>query len=144
MESFLNQSAGYLTHIVGLLLKREFTETIKKNDINITPEQWAVLNRLKENSGITQKELAKASFKDATNITRIIDKLENKGLIHRKANPSDRRIWEVYITDQGIEVRDLIEPLAKAVLLRATKSIDDSEMEMYNSIAKKIIDNLVR
>ncbi|MEO9850643.1 MAG: MarR family transcriptional regulator [Reichenbachiella sp.] len=144
MKSFLDQSAGYLNHIVGLLLKREILEAIKKNKINITPEQWAILNRLNEHQGLTQNELAKISFKDTANITRMIDKLEDKGFVERRANPSDRRIWKIYITDQGRKGRDLIEPLAKEVLRKATKNIDSKEVELYNDIAKRIIANLER
>lgn len=144
MNSFLDQSIGYLNHIVGLLLKRELLEIIKRNGIDITPEQWAVLNRLAENQGLTQKELAKASFKDAANITRIIDKLESKNLIERKANPTDRRIWKIYITDEGQEVRNLVEPLAEEVILRATKNIDSKDVLLYNQVAKKMISNLDR
>ncbi|MEP0043097.1 MAG: MarR family transcriptional regulator [Reichenbachiella sp.] len=125
-------------------MKREILEAIKKNKINITPEQWAILNRLNEHQGLTQNELAKISFKDTANITRMIDKLEDKGFVERRANPSDRRIWKIYITDQGRKGRDLIEPLAKEVLRKATKNIDSKEVELYNDIAKRIIANLER
>lgn len=144
MKSFLDQSLGYLNHVVGLLLKREILEAIKKNKINITPEQWAILNRLNEHQGLTQNELAKISFKDTANITRMIDKLEDKGFVERRANPSDRRIWKIYITDQGRKGRDLIEPLAKEVLRKATKNIDPKEVELYNKVAKRIMANLER
>lgn len=144
MKSFLDQSAGYLTHIVGLLLKREITESIKENNINVTPEQWALLNRLNENQGLTQNELGKVSFKDTANITRLIDKLEKKGFVERQLNSSDRRIRKIYITDQGRKIRDLVEPLAIKVLEEATKNIDPIEVEIYNDVARRIIGNLER
>ncbi|MDW3651025.1 MAG: MarR family transcriptional regulator [Bacteroidia bacterium] len=144
MKSFLDESTGYLTHITALLLKRELFEAIKKFKINITPEQWAILNRLNEHQGLTQNEVAKISFKDNANITRIIDRLEAKGLVERRANPKDRRIWKIYITDEGRKVRDLIEPLAIEVLKKATKNIDSKEVKLYNEVAKRIVANLER
>jgi DNA-binding MarR family transcriptional regulator len=144
MESFLDQSLGYLTHVTALLLKRELIEAIKKSEINVTPEQWAILNRLNEHQGLTQKEVATLSFKDNANITRIIDKLEDKGLVERRANPKDRRIWKVFITKEGQEVRDVIEPLAEEVLQKATKNIDSKEVEIYNDVARRVIANLER
>lgn len=144
MKSFLDQSMGYLSHITGLLLKRELIELIKRHRINVTPEQWAILNRLNENQGLTQKEVSKISFKDTANITRILDKLEQKGLVERRIIPSDRRVRKIYITEQGQKIRDLIEPLAEEVLLKATKGIHPKDVELYNSVAKKIIANLER
>lgn len=144
MSSFLDQSLGYLNHVTGLLLKRELMEAIKRKGIDITPEQWALLNRLNEQQGLTQKELARISFKDTANITRIIDKLEAKGLVERQASPGDRRVWKIYNTDQGRKVRDLIEPLAIETLEKATKGIDAKEVELFNAVAKRIIKNLDR
>lgn len=144
MKSFLDQSAGYLNHVVGLLLKREIIEIIKKNNIDVTPEQWAILNRLSEHQGLTQNELGKVSFKDTANITRMLDKLEAKGLVERQSNPSDRRIWRIYITDNGQKIRDLVEPLAREVLRKASRNIDSNDIETYNKVAKQIIANLER
>ncbi|MEQ6124036.1 MarR family transcriptional regulator [Pseudotenacibaculum sp. MALMAid0570] len=142
MESFLDQSAGYLINMSALLLKRELNTAIKNNKIDITPEQWAILNRLKENSGLTQKEVAKLTFKDNANITRIVDKLEAKGLAVRKADSDDRRAWKISITKKGIEIRDLVEPLAIEVLKKATNGLSDNDVQEFNNTSKKILENL--
>ena len=142
MESFLDQSAGYLINMSALLLKRELNTAIKNNKIDITPEQWAILNRLKENSGLTQKEVAKLTFKDNANITRIVDKLETKGLAVRQADSDDRRAWKISITKKGIEIRDLVEPLAIEVLKKATNGLSDNDVQEFNNTSKKILENL--
>ncbi|MBO6515070.1 MAG: MarR family transcriptional regulator [Bacteroidia bacterium] len=144
MESFLDRSMGYLNHVTALLLKRELLEAIKLNKIDVTPEQWAVLNRLSELNGLTQKEIAKITFKDAANVTRIIDKLQEKNMIERKAKPDDRRTWRVHITKEGQRVRDLIEPLAIEVLKKATRGVGSDDISRYNEVARKIINNLER
>lgn len=143
MESFLDQSAGYLINMTALLLKRELNTAIKNNNINVTTEQWAILNRLNENSGLSQKEVAKLTFKDNANITRIIDKLVAKGLVSRKNDANDRRTWKIFITEEGRKLRDAIEPLAIEILKKATKGIDKKEVSLFNETAKKIMENLV-
>ncbi|WP_299106005.1 MarR family transcriptional regulator [uncultured Tenacibaculum sp.] len=142
MESFLDRSAGYLINMTALLLKREFTAIIKNNNIDVTPEQWAILNRLNEKSGLTQKEVAKLTFKDNANITRIVDKLEKKGLAIRQADSNDRRSWKISITKKGKEVRDLVEPLAIEILKKATKGLSDKDIVIFNTTTKKILENL--
>lgn len=143
MESFLDQSAGYLINMTALLLKREFSSAIKNENIDVTPEQWAILNRLNEKSGLTQKEVAKLTFKDNANITRMVDKLEKKGLVIRLPDSNDRRSWNLSITKKGIEIRDLVEPLAANILNKIAKGITKKEMDTYNTLSRKIINNLI-
>ena len=142
MKSFLDQSAGYLINMTALLLKRELTGALSKNKINVTPEQWAILNRLSENSDISQKEVAKRTFKDNANITRILDKLEKKGLVKRQMDATDRRVWKIHITKEGRRIRDEIEPLANEILEKATKGIASKEVDAFNTTAKKMLKNL--
>ncbi|MCL6266913.1 MarR family winged helix-turn-helix transcriptional regulator [Flagellimonas myxillae] len=142
MESFLDQSAGYLINMTALLLKREMTGALSRNNINVTPEQWAILNRLSENSGLSQKEVAKRTFKDNANITRILDKLEKKGLAKRQMDANDRRVWKIHITKEGKKVRDQIEPLAKEILQKTTLGIDPKDVQTFNAVAKKMLENL--
>ncbi|CAM1343416.1 MarR family winged helix-turn-helix transcriptional regulator [Tenacibaculum amylolyticum] len=143
MESFLDQSAGYLINMTALLLKRELNTAIKNNNINVTTEQWAILNRLNEKSGLSQKEVAKLTFKDNANITRIIDKLVAKGLVDRRNDANDRRTWKIFITSEGRKLRDAIEPLAVEILKKSTKGIDKKDVNLFNRTAKKIMENLV-
>ena len=143
MESFLDNSAGYLINMTALLLKREFSSSIKNNKIDVTPEQWAILNRLNENSNLTQKEVAKLTFKDNANITRMVDKLEKKRLVIRQSDSNDRRRWNLSITKKGIEIRDLVEPLAVDILNKISKGIRQKELDSYNKISKKRINNLI-
>lgn len=142
MNSFLDQSTGYLVNITALLLKRELNNAIKQSKINITTEQWAILNRLNEEESLSQNEVAIITFKDNANITRILDKLETKGLVQRKPDPKDRRTWRISITKKGEAQRNLIEPLAKKVLEKALNGLSTKEVAMYNEISKKIIANL--
>ena len=144
MESFLDNSAGYLINMTALLLKRELNSAIKSKKIDLTTEQWAILNRLNENSALTQKEVAKITFKDNANITRIVDKLEKKGLIERLADPNDRRAWKISITKEGKNIRNQIEPLAIEVLKKATNGLTNKQVDDFNRTSNVILKNLMK
>ena len=101
------------------------------------------MNRLNEESGLTQKEVAKLTFKDNANITRMVDKLESKGLVIRQSDSNDRRTWKISITKEGVEIRDSIEPLAIEVLKKATKDMSKSDVKLFNNTLKKIMGNLI-
>ena len=104
---------------------------------------YEAVNSLNENSNLTQKEVAKLTFKDNANITRMLDKLEKKGLVIRHPDTNDRRSWNLSITKKGIKIRDLVESLAVDILDKISKGISKKDMELYNNISKKIINNLV-
>ena len=125
-----------------MLLKRELAGVFKASGFDVTPEQWAVLSRLAEKDGLSQNNIAHITFKDNANITRIVDKLQRKGLLERKAHPSDRRTWLLYITPAGKGVIKQLQPLALKVLERATGQIPEEEVRKLNNQMQKIIYNL--
>ena len=51
-------------------------------------------------------ELASLLHCDNSNITWIVDKLSERGLVERRASPGDRRVKLVALTDEGAELRD--------------------------------------
>lgn len=77
---------------------------IKDNDLNITTEQWAILNAVYHNPGASQTDLARACIKDKTNVTRILDLLVKKGHVVRNIDLNDRRIYSITLTELGESV----------------------------------------
>jgi DNA-binding MarR family transcriptional regulator len=70
-------------------------------EIDLTVDQWVVLDHIKPNLGITQNELGVITCKDAPTITRILDILVKKNLIQRKMSTLDRRKFELQLTPDG-------------------------------------------
>jgi DNA-binding MarR family transcriptional regulator len=50
-------------------------------------------------------ELAEALSCDASNVTGLVDRLEGRGFLERRAAPRDRRVKTLVLTAEGIEVR---------------------------------------
>ena len=67
----------------------------EKHKLGITVEQWVILKIVSEHSGISQKELAKKSYRDPASITRTIDLLEKKNYLIRQAIPNNRRKYDI-------------------------------------------------
>lgn len=141
-HSFLDNSIGYSINIGALLLKRELILAFKSNGFEITPEQWALLSRLNEADGISQNELAKATFKDNANITRIINKLVSKRMVQKKLDDTDARATKLFITGTGRAMISKLQPLAVAVLNKATRGLSKKEAMRLNMNIQKIIANL--
>ena len=105
MKDFnIDDSLGFIVAKTNYYMKTYFSKSIKDNDLNITTEQWAILNAVYHNPGTSQTDLARACLKDKTNVTRILDLLVKKGLVVRNADIYDRRIYSITLTELGERV----------------------------------------
>jgi MarR family transcriptional regulator, organic hydroperoxide resistance regulator len=71
-------------------------------DAGISTAQAAALLRL--DSPLSQRELAECLKYDASNITSIVDSLEERGLVERQVDPTDRRVRRLVVTAEGSNV----------------------------------------
>jgi len=116
--------------------------TRKFKPYDITPEQWGVLNRLWEKDGISQKEISLITIKDQTTLTRILDKLESKGLIKRQTSPDDRRSFLIFLTDAGRNLEDKLVPIASEALDEALQGLSEEEIKQLKVLLNKIFMNV--
>ncbi|TXK78371.1 MarR family winged helix-turn-helix transcriptional regulator [Paenibacillus sp. N3.4] len=114
MTPKIDHSIGFMLNHAGRRMTQLLTSYYEPYEI--TTEQWSVLNRLAEEDGINQKLLAIRAEKDQTNMTRILDQLERKGLVERSANAEDRRSFLIHITTQGRALNDILLPIEKKVI----------------------------
>lgn len=136
----LDSSPGFLICKTAIRFKCQMGRRLK--DFDITPEQWGVISMLWEEDGITQKELSSRIVKDQPNTTRILDKLEQKGIIRRADNTEDRRAFLIYLTDEGRKMRDELFPvitrLRQDTCMDFTKEEVDALMNMLDRIWKNL------
>jgi DNA-binding MarR family transcriptional regulator len=75
-------------------------------EAELGPSQLQLLMNIKPGSTPPMSELAEALYCDASYITSLVDKLEARGFVERRANPSDRRVKQIALTEAGCELRD--------------------------------------
>ncbi|WP_019554960.1 MarR family winged helix-turn-helix transcriptional regulator [Propionispira raffinosivorans] len=140
MKFKLDDSLGFILNKVNTKLKNELFQRLKENDI--TPEQWAILNCLWEQEGITPKELADVTFKDKPNTNRILERLKIKGLIVRKNHPVDKRGFQIFLTDSGWALQEQLIPKAIHLLEKATIGMENYKVAELKKMLTQIYDNL--
>ncbi len=136
----LDNSLGFILNRTNIRMKNTLLHKFK--DYDITPEQWAVLNRLCMQKGITAKELAELTSKDQPTTVRILDKLQNKGYITRKDNPEDSRSFLIYLTQKGEECKDTLIPIEAEALKEVLRGIDKDQIEVVKFVLNQIYKNL--
>src|SRR5438132_13206713 len=71
------------------------------NSIGLTPALFALLNVLGAREGAIQQQLSSDMGIDPSAMVKLINELEDAGLVQRRRRPGDRRAWEVSITPKG-------------------------------------------
>jgi len=74
-------------------------------EFDLSPMQAHVLRLLEPGRPVPMRSLARSLRCDASNVTGIIDRLEDRGLVLRAALKTDRRVKMLVVTDQGMKVR---------------------------------------
>ena len=93
------ESVGYLMKRIMLSIVQQADKQLGKHDL--TSAQWGPLLRLKNCGGSTVVELARWAHTDAGAMTRLLDRLEKKGLCKRVRSTEDRRVVRVELTPAG-------------------------------------------
>jgi DNA-binding MarR family transcriptional regulator len=135
----LDHSLGFLLGATYRKLTNFFAGRIK--EFGLTPEQWAVLFRVREEDGLIQKEIADRAGKDKPTTTRILDTLEAKGFVTKRASEHDRRSFQVFITKQGKETADAIEPIEYSAIAEISQVMSIEEYELMNQLLRKLNDH---
>jgi Transcriptional regulators len=135
------QLIGYKIIKSEVLIKRKILSTFMENGYDITFEQWTVLNVLYEEPGLIQSEIAEKTYKDKTNVTRILDVLSKNGYVIRESHEKDRRSSCIYLTDKGKKMFDDLIPRVELINEQFSKGIMDTELEVLNSILERICKN---
>lgn len=92
------------------LVKQHYLRAFKEEGVNLSTEQWVILDRLHSKGDASQTELANGTFKDAPTVSRIIDKLAKKKLVERRRFPNDRRRYLIALTATGRQIHDRLMP----------------------------------
>lgn len=121
---------------------RKFAQQMINNaGYDITIDQWLILKTLQERERIPQNQVAELVFKDVASVTRIIEILVQKKYVRRRLHKTDRRKFELEITEMGISIIKNIYPIVIAYRNQALKSISDLELKKVKNQLEKIINN---
>ncbi len=134
----IDQAYAYLVLRTARLLRFHFQRMTARLGMDISPEQWLLLNRLAQTDGQSQTELTDSTFKDRPNLSRMLASLEKKGFVRREADPSDLRQYRVFLRAEG---RKAHERLMKSVAQERAKVYRNLRTEDFQAL-RRILDIL--
>jgi DNA-binding MarR family transcriptional regulator len=127
---------------VSRLFRRGFDA--RARNIGVTRPQWQVLVLLKRHEGINQGGLADLLEVEPITLGRMIDRLQEAGLVVRRPDPADRRAWRLHLTDKANDLLEQLRPLANDMLEVALDGLSNGERTALTASLERIRQNLVR
>lgn len=135
-------SFGRILGVAHTSLFRYLSKLMREQNLPITPEQFSVLSYLWQQDGLQQTELATCTDRNRANVTRIVDILEREGIVERRDDVNDRRVFRIYLTDKGKSLRELTAKCAEQSIVDSLQGLTKEEIDTCVKVLWKIKSNL--
>jgi MarR family transcriptional regulator, transcriptional regulator for hemolysin len=126
---------GVVISDVARLLRTEFDRRVRR--LGITRAQWLVLTRLHRRPGASLSELAEMMEVEKATAGRMIDRLVANGWVERRTARGDRRVKQVYLTDDA-------ERVHKRIWRVAEETVDSALADLSAREGRQLMDLLLR
>jgi len=117
----------FLLHDVARLLRVHADKRARAH--GMTRAQWGILIWLERQPGLSQKELAELLEVEPITVARLIDRLEGRGMVERRPDPKDRRIWRLHLCPPAIPVLREIDRQRVHMRAMVTDGLNDETIE---------------
>ena len=107
----------------------------------VTASQWPILSLCDSGEAGTPSELARALAVDAAVVTRLLDRLEAKGLVCREPHPDDRRSTCVELTEQARALVPKLRPIISKNNAKFLHGLNETELSLISGIFTKMLQN---
>ena len=129
---------------VGYLLSRSRMKLAKSLDtalaeLDITNAQGGIVLMLASGKYETAADLSRELYIDSASMTRMIDRLEKRGLIRRERSESDRRVVSLVLTKDGEELAQRLPQVYSDVVATSFSGFSTEELETLKSLLRKYL-----
>ena len=129
-------------NIVNCSLIKYFAKELSRNDINLTPEQYLVMDILRDAEVMSQQAIADIIQKDKNSVTKFIDSLEKKGLVYRQVNKTDRRVNNIVVSEEGMKLKAKTTEVAIGMMRNVLKNIKEEDLMALDKVMNQIKENI--
>lgn len=129
----------FLLSKVQSALSAHFKKELKKEGLDLTNGQSAIMVVLEHERQTTMGDLCRILETDNSAVTRLVNKLEKRELVERRINPEDRRQMLVALTDSGLEKAAILKKIAQETNKRIQEGFSREDMTAFKKVSQGII-----
>ncbi len=123
-------------------LRQKLQRKLNNANAEVTIDQWIILDLLHKEDGVNQNELAASAYKDAPTVTRIIDLLCKKKFTERVPDATDRRRFNIKLTELGKQKINNLLPLVQSFRKKGWGDLTFEDYQTLIRILKTISQNV--
>lgn len=140
-KTFERQSSfGWLVNALASQAAKRLDGELKKHGLTIA--LWPTMMCLWEEEGVTQREISEKSKVENSTTTRTLDKLEKLELVVRRADPNSRRSYQIFLTDKGRSLKEILLPIPLALNKQTLNPLEQDEQQELIRLLQKVLSNL--
>jgi DNA-binding MarR family transcriptional regulator len=129
---------AFLLAQLGAHAASQFAE--KLGVLELTPPDAGILRLLRIAAGLSQQELAAKLQIHPSRLVAILDNLEKRGVVERRANADDRRLYSLHLTKDGEEILNRIGKVAREHQDALLSTLSNEERHQLTSLLVRIAD----
>jgi len=134
------ESVGYLLSRVKSTMSNMITQRALA-ELGVTSQQASVLFMVASGKCLLAAELAREYGIDASAVTRLVDRLEKRGLLERVRSSEDRRAVRLALTPEGQAIAERMPPIFNGVIDQLTSGFTPEEVGFLKSMLRRILTN---
>lgn len=135
-----NSSLSY--DIVQLCRTHRATAGALLSELGLHPGQEIILMHLWQKDGQSQKQLAELLHVQAPTVTKMLQRLEQTGILERRQSSSDNRVMHVWLTEKGKNLEPKVVAIWAELEQRNVKYLDSEEKIEFQKTLQKILKGL--
>lgn len=129
---------AFLLAQLGAHAASQFAERL--GVLELTPPDAGILRLLRIAAGLSQQELASKLQIHPSRLVAILDNLEKRGFVERRANPDDRRLYSLHLTKDGEEVLERMGKVAREHQDALLTALSREERNQLTALLLRIAD----
>lgn len=128
---------GHLIRRLNQMAVSLFKEQASAAGFDLTPVQYGALSSINDTPALDQATLALNIAYDRATIGGVVDRLAQKGLVHREVSSEDRRARKLYLTPTGEETLKKLTPIVRHIQSTLLEGLDPAEQKIFVKLLKK-------
>jgi DNA-binding MarR family transcriptional regulator len=141
-KSDLSLSFGRSINELRMAFRKHMQGKIRSLDLHLTFEMLEVMICLWRQDGVNQQVIADITLRDKSAMTYLVDNLMKRKMIRREEDTRDRRNKLIFLTPEGRQLQETLQPWVSEMYERATANMDADTLIAGKDIIENMIKNL--
>lgn len=135
------RSPGFRLKLLQLLITRRYTDAVEH--LNVTSSHTLVLCRLWQDDGVPVSEVGQYVEQVGGSLTGVLERMEERGLITRTQCGKDKRCSRVWLTEEGLNLMEVLPPISRTVLQEITAGLTEQQTTFFKKCLNKMLNRML-